>query len=167
MASINTRLSLWRLMPALALAASGGVIQVDAFSSYLIATPKNPERDAALAALTARLGPRGKMSEAERAGFLAERRAIDARYATPKATFDDFLQHLLHALSVAGVDHVGIGIDFDGGGGVEGLRDAADYWKITDALLKAGYSRADLEKIWSGNALRLLRAAAAAKAPAA
>jgi len=147
-----------------ALAASGGVIQVDAYSSYLIETPKNAERDAAVAALRAKAGARAKMTEAERAGFMAEMKAIDAKYPVPKATFEDFINHLNHALKVAGVDHVGIGIDFDGGGGVTGLNDAADYWKISERLLAEGYTRDDLAKIWGGNVLRLLRAAEAAKA---
>lgn len=147
-----------------ALAASGGVIQVDAYSSYLIETPKNAERDAAMAALRAKAGARAKMTEAERAGFMAEMKAIDAKYPVPKATFEDFMNHLNHALKVAGVDHVGIGIDFDGGGGVTGLNDASDYWKISERLLAEGYSRDDLAKIWGGNVLRLLRAAEAAKA---
>ena len=147
-----------------ALAASGGVIQVDAYSSYLIETPKNAERDAAMAALRTKAGARAKMTEAERAGFMAELKAIDAKYPVPKATFEDFMNHLNHALKVAGVDHVGIGIDFDGGGGVTGLNDASDYWKISERLLAEGYSRDDLAKIWGGNVLRLLRAAEAAKA---
>lgn len=147
-----------------ALAASGGVIQVDAYSSYLIETPKNAERDAAVAALRAKAGARAKMTEAERAGFMAEMKAIDAKYPVPKATFEDFMNHLNHALKVAGVDHVGIGIDFDGGGGVTGLNDASDYWKISERLLAEGYTRDDLAKIWGGNVLRLLRAAEAAKA---
>jgi membrane dipeptidase len=147
-----------------ALAASGGVIQVDAYSSYLIETPKNAERDAAMAALRAKAGARAKMTETERAGFMAEMKAIDAKYPVPKATFEDFMNHLNHALKVAGVDHVGIGIDFDGGGGVTGLNDASDYWKISERLLAEGYTRDDLAKIWGGNVLRLLRAAEAAKA---
>jgi membrane dipeptidase len=147
-----------------ALAASGGVIQVDAYSSYLIETPKNAERDAAVAALRAKAGARAKMTESERAGFMAEMKAIDAKYPVPKATFEDFINHLNHALKVAGVDHVGIGIDFDGGGGVTGLNDASDYWKISERLLVEGYTRDDLAKIWGGNVLRLLRAAEAAKA---
>lgn len=148
-----------------ALADSGGVIQVDAFSSYLIETPKNPDREAAMAALMAKAGARAKMTEAERVAFMAQYKAIEAQYPVPKATFEDFMNHLNHALKVAGVDHVGIGIDFDGGGGVTGLNDAADYWKISQRLLAEGYSRDDLAKIWSGNVLRLLRAAEAAKAP--
>jgi membrane dipeptidase len=146
-----------------ALAASGGVIQVDAFGSYLIPTPKIPERDKAMAALMARAGQRTAMTEAERVDFMARMKAIDTQYPVPKATFDDFMNHLLHALKVAGVDHVGIGLDFDGGGGVVGLEDASDYWKITAALLKAGYTVEDLQKIWSGNVLRLLRAAETSK----
>lgn len=149
-----------------ALADSGGVIQVEAFSSYMIDTPKNPEREAAMAALMAKVGARNKMTEDQRAAFMAERAAIDAKWPMTKATFADFMNHLNHALKVAGVDHVGIGIDFDGGGGVVGLEDASDYWKISQALLAEGYTKADLEKIWSGNVLRLLRAAEAAKAPA-
>ncbi|MGR4865869.1 dipeptidase [Caulobacter sp. LARHSG274] len=149
-----------------ALADSGGVIQIDAFSSYLIETPKNPDREAAMGALMAKAGARAKMTETERAAFMGQYKAIEAQYPVPKATFEDFMNHLNHALKVAGVDHVGIGIDFDGGGGVTGLKDAADYWKITERLLAEGYSRDDLAKIWSGNVLRLLRAAEAAKAPA-
>jgi membrane dipeptidase len=148
-----------------ALAQSGGVIQVDAYSSYLIDTPKNPDREAAMAGLMAKVGARGKMTEEQRAAFMAERNAIDAKWPVTKATFQDFMNHLNHALKVAGVDHVGIGIDFDGGGGVTGLNDASDYWKISQALLNEGYTQADLQKIWSGNVLRLLRTAEAAKAP--
>ena len=149
-----------------ALAASGGVIQIAAFPSYMIATPKIPERDAAMGALMAKASDRSKMSESDRTAFMAERAAIDAKYPVPKPTFEDFINHMNHAIKVAGIDHVGIGIDFDGGGGVTGLEDASDYSKISDRLLQEGYSREDLAKIWSGNVLRVLRAAEAAKAPA-
>ncbi len=64
------------------------------------------------------------------------------------------------------MEHVGIGIDFDGGGGVTGLDQASDYPKITARLLQLGYTREDLAKIWSGNALRVLRAAQAGAASA-
>jgi membrane dipeptidase len=83
-------------------------------------------------------------------------RAIDLQYPAPRATFEDFMAHLLHVIRVAGVDHAGIGLDFDGGGGVTGLDEANDYPKITSRLLEAGYSKRDLQKIWSGNALRAL-----------
>eukprot|EP01037_Dinobryon_pediforme_P004480 gene4480-4526_t len=97
-----------------------------------------------------------------RATYLAERRAVEASHpAVDPATFDNFLANLLHALKVAGVDHVGIGADWDGGGGVVGLEDVVSLPKITEALLKAGYTREDVGKIWSGNVLRVLAAAEA------
>jgi membrane dipeptidase len=74
------------------------------------------------------------------------------------------MKHLLHALEVAGVDHVGIGADMDGGGGVTGMEDITGYPRITAALLAAGYTPADLAKIWGGNVLRVLRQAEAYKA---
>jgi membrane dipeptidase len=143
------------------LAEKGGVIQVCAFSDYLVANPHNAERDAAIASVRQRFqaGPRSRATLEAQARELA---AIDAKYPIRRAGFEDFMDHLLHALKVAGVDHVGIGIDFDGGGGVVGLRDAADYPKITARLLREGYTRDDLAKIWSGNALRVLGAAQAA-----
>ena len=146
-----------------ALAAKGGVIQVTAYSSYLIPTPRNPERDAAMQALQAEAGALRTLGPDARKALLAKREAIDAKYPVPRATFDIYMANLLHALKVAGVDHVGIGLDLDGGGGVTGLEDVADDWKISARLLKEGYTPADLQKIWSGNALRVLRAAEAGR----
>jgi membrane dipeptidase len=144
------------------LAAKGGVIQISAYSDYMIARTALPERDAALGEL--RRGRGASLTERE----ATQRRIaeLDRRLPAPRADFDAYMRHLLHALRVAGVDHVGIGIDFDGGGGVTGLEDARDYPKITAALLAAGYGREDLAKIWGSNALRVLAAAQAAADPA-
>jgi membrane dipeptidase len=142
-----------------ALAADGGVIQINTFSSYLIPTPKNPERDAAMAALMKQA--EGPMTPEKEAALMADMRAIEARFPAPKATFEDFMHHLNHALLVAGVDHVGIGADMDGGGGVVGLEDVSGYWKITQRLMEEGYTREDLAKIWGGNLLRVMRKAEA------
>ena len=60
---------------------------------------------------------------------------------------------------MAGVDHVGIGCDFDGGGGMPGLRDVTDFPAITRRMVVRGFSREDIAKIWGGNTLRLYRAA--------
>ena len=144
------------------LAAKGGVIQMNAFGDYLAAVAPNPARDAALKALYAARGEREGQSAAAVAAFVRERDAILARYPGSRRTFDQFMAHLLHALKLIGPDHVGIGLDWDGGGGVEGLEDVSQIPRITEALLKAGYGEADLAKIWSGNVLRLLRAAEAA-----
>ena len=61
-----------------------------------------------------------------------------------------------HIVSIAGIDHVGIGCDFDGGGGIDGVFDASEVMNITVELVRRGYSEQDIEKIWSGNLLRVL-----------
>ena len=147
-----------------ALAAKGGVIQMNAYGSYLKASKPNPERQKAMGALFASLREGGTITAEKRAELLARRQEIDRLYPeTDRATFDDFMTHMLHALKVVGPDHVGIGADWDGGGGVVGMEDVVDLPRITDALLKAGYSEADVQKIWSGNVLRVLAAAEAKK----
>lgn len=148
------------------IAARGGVIQVPAYSDYLVANPPNSARQAQIQA--ARRGAERSLAGQQQ---LQQRlRQIDGEHPVRRATFEDFIAHLLHVIRVAGIDHAGIGIDFDGGGGVTGLDEANDYPLITARLLAEGYSVTDLQKIWSGNALRVLGEAqrrAATSAPAA
>lgn len=147
-----------------ALAAKGGVIQMNAYGAYLRKSQPNPQRQEALKALFGQLREDAKLSPEKRAELLARRQEIDRLYPdTDRPTFDDFMAHMLHALKVVGPEHVGIGADWDGGGGVVGLEDVVDLPKITAALLKAGYSEADIQKIWSGNVLRVLAANEAGK----
>jgi membrane dipeptidase len=151
-----------------ALAARGGVIQINSYGAYLKAGKPNPARTAALQALFAQRRE-GPMTKAERAAFLAKRAEIDRLYPdTERATFEDFRAQLLHALKIAGVDHVGIGMDWDGGGGVAGLEDVTGLPEITQLLFDAGYTEADIAKVWSGNVLRVMTEvqAVAAKARA-
>jgi membrane dipeptidase len=75
----------------------------------------------------------------------------------PRPTLQDFVDHIDHAVNLIGIDHVGIGSDFDGGGGVEGWDDAGQSMNITAELLRRGYSEEDIRKIWGGNFLRVLR----------
>ncbi len=149
-----------------ALAAKGGVIQMNAYGAYLRASTPNPERQKALGALYAQMREGGeKMTAETRAVLLKQRQQIDTLTPdTDKPSFDDFMAHMLHALKVVGPDHVGIGLDWDGGGGVKGLEDVVDLPRITAALLEAGYGESDIAKIWSGNVLRVLAAAEAGKA---
>lgn len=74
-----------------------------------------------------------------------------------------FMTHLLYTLELVGPDHVGLGADWDGGGGVDGMEDVSHLPKVTARLLQAGYSEDDLAKIWGGNMVRLLSAAEAAR----
>ena len=75
------------------------------------------------------------------------------------ATIDDFMEHLQHCIQIAGIDHVGISCDFDGGGGGWGLNGDNDAINITVRLLEADFSNEDIAKIWSGNFFRVLNAA--------
>ena len=79
------------------------------------------------------------------------------------ATIRDVLAHLDHAIQVMGIDHVGLGTDFDGDGGVPGLADSSELINFTRQLLARRYSPADIQKIWGGNFLRVLRTAQSEK----
>jgi membrane dipeptidase len=153
-----------------ALAASGGSIQINSLSAYLIDTPAIPERREALGKLFAKLRGIDRLEPAEAAALVAETaaglKAIDAKYPVPRASFEDFMAHMVHALDLVGPDHVGIGADWDGGGGVIGMEDCSQVWKITERLSKLGYNEASLRKIWGGNVLRLLKAAEDGRTPA-
>ena len=74
-----------------------------------------------------------------------------------EATLDDFLRHLQHAIDVAGIDHVGIGTDFDGDGKVIGCSSASQLRNVTRELLRRDFTPSDIEKIWGGNWLRTMR----------
>jgi membrane dipeptidase len=80
---------------------------------------------------------------------------IDAKY--PPAMLKDFIDHLDHAVKVAGIDHVGVGTDFDGGGGVPGLNDDTDLPNVTIELVRRGYTEEQIKKIWGENLLRVWR----------
>jgi membrane dipeptidase len=139
------------------LAASGGVIQINSYSDYLIDTPDNPERDQAMRALGRKYGQFRDLAGEKLKAYMAERQQLEGRYPLPHATIDDFMAHMLHAIRLVGVDHVGVGLDLDGGGGVTGMEDVAGIPEITKRLLVAGYSEQDVAKIWGGNVLRVMR----------
>jgi len=143
-----------------ALSEHGGVIQIN--TVYVKAEKRNPQAAAAMKALADKYPESRAQTATERAAYLAERRALETQFPLIDApAFADVMANLLHAIKIAGIDHVGIGADWDGGGGVAGLEDVAALPRITEALLKAGYSREDIAKIWSGNVLRVLAAAQA------
>ena len=75
---------------------------------------------------------------------------------TGEATILDAMNHLEHAIEVMGIDHVGLGTDFDGDGGIIGLADSSEMINFTLELLRRKYSERDIEKIWGGNWLRVM-----------
>ena len=73
-----------------------------------------------------------------------------------EASVLDAVDHLEHAIRIMGIDHVGIGTDFDGDGGVRGMADSSELINFTIRLLRRKYSERDIEKIWGGNWLRVM-----------
>jgi len=71
----------------------------------------------------------------------------------------DLVDHIDHVVKLVGIEHVGIGTDFDGGGGVIGCDDVSGMVHVTEELLRRGYSEADIAAIWSGNFMRVFRKA--------
>jgi membrane dipeptidase len=140
------------------LAAKGGAMCMSTiFMSEMRMTPER-------ARLFGRYEAIATQSPAEQAELVRETRALDAREPLWAISFEDYMRALLHVIEVAGVDHVCFGADWDGGGGIAGLEDISALPAVTARLRQAGYSRAAIEKMTSGNVLRILREAEAAAA---
>jgi membrane dipeptidase len=135
---------------------NGGVVQIVAFDSYVKAPA--PEKLAAVDSLREKLGltSRGAfrdMPADKRAMYDSEMAAIEKKW--PKATLQEFVDHVDHAVKLIGIDHVGISSDFDGGGGVTGWNDASETRNVTAELVKRGYTTEQIRKLWGGNLLRV------------
>lgn len=96
------------------------------------------------------------LSPAEFSELAAQIAEVERQYPKPQASLDDFMQHLLHVLERVGPEHVGIGADWDGGGGLVDLADVAQLPRITERLLQAGYSEQNIAPIWGESLLRVL-----------
>lgn len=96
------------------------------------------------------------LSPSEQADLTRRWRDLDRREQMWDANFETFMAMLLRAIEVAGPDHICIGADWDGGGGLEGIEDITMLPKVTARLKAAGFGDADIEKIWSGNVLRIV-----------
>jgi len=148
----------------LALKADGGVVQVVAYDAYLKHQPD--EQAAALRELRERVGlttgPPSALPPEQRAAYEDGMREIQLRW--PPASVADLVNHIDYAVRLIGIDHVGLSSDFGGGGGVTGWSDATETHNVTAELKRRGYSDADIAKIWSGNLLRVWRAAEATAA---
>ncbi|MDX9725399.1 MAG: dipeptidase [Bacteroidales bacterium] len=140
----------------LALRDNMGVIQICILSDYIKTPDPNPELDAKIAALREKYGDYQNLSEQDKEAYRTERWEIREKYKK-LATVKDVADHIDHVVQVAGIDHVGIGTDFDGGGKVEGCKSVAEMKNITIELLHRGYSKAEIEKIWGGNFMRVFR----------
>ncbi len=137
------------------MAENGGVVQLTLLSSYLRDEPQNPERSAALQELRSSMKSLNEMTPEERAERRLAFNEINEKFPTPLATVEHVVDHIDHMVSIAGIDHVGIGCDFDGGGGIDGVFDASEVMNITIELVRRGYSEEDIEKIWGKNVMRV------------
>ena len=104
-----------------------------------------------------------EMSPAEQAEFVKQWRALEQSEPLWPIDFERYMTAVLHVAETAGVDHTCFGADWDGGGGFTGFEDITVLPKVTARLKQAGYSDADIEKMWSGNVLRVLKKAQAAR----
>ncbi len=149
------------------LAAHGGVIQVNSLGGYLIDTGATPEYRAELGKIYQSFGGRRGLDADARKQAMAQIAALDAKYNIKKANFDDYMRHLLHIIEVAGWQHVGLGADWDGGGGVAGYEDITALPKVVQALLDAGYKDDQVRAILGGNTVRLIETVQSLADPAA
>jgi len=144
-----------------ALAKNGGVVMINYHAAFLseefrVASEKKSGTVVeSMAAMSKKCGGNEACTTME-----SERIDHEAmvRGELPKVSWEKIVDHIDHAVKVAGADHVGLGSDFDGATMPIGMEDASKLPKITDALLKKGYSDADVEKILGGNILRVMEA---------
>jgi membrane dipeptidase len=140
-----------------ALARNGGVIQMCILSDYVKKPEPYPARDSAIAAIRKKYSNRDNLTEKEITDRINAWDALDDKYPQTLAKVSDVVDHIDHIVKVAGIDHVGIGTDFDGGGGVTGCYDASQMRNITYELIRRGYSVSDIGKIWGGNLMRVMK----------
>ncbi|MEO0400339.1 MAG: dipeptidase [Pseudomonadota bacterium] len=139
-----------------ALRDNGGVVQIVAYDLYLKAlTPEQIAfRDRVRKEL--RLVTPKQRAAASKEKTARYRERLKGLWAiAPRATVADLVDHIDHAVRIAGIDHVGVASDFDGGGGVVGWEDASETLNVTRELVRRGYSAREIEKIWGGNLLRV------------
>ncbi len=136
---------------------NGGVVQVCLLGNYIKTMPPNPERDEAMKPLQEKLraARRGELSDDETQKVMEEFQALNAKYPANRPTAPDAVDHIDHLAKIMGVDHIGVGSDFDGGGGLIGIDDVSEMPNLTKELLKRGYSEKDIRKIWGGNLMRV------------
>jgi membrane dipeptidase len=146
-----------------AVAKNGGVVQVNFYNAFIdenyrkASDAQADDRNAAVKAYIEKLKAEGKTTTYLDSDRIE--REWTAKLSRPPLS--SLIDHIDHIAKIAGVDHVGLGSDFDGVGGATptGIDSAADLPKITQALLDRGYSAADIRKILGGNLLRVFREA--------
>jgi membrane dipeptidase len=141
-----------------ALASKGGVIQICLLDEYI----KDPD--------TTNVGYQkitelrkswysrwDSLTDLQKAEFRKKRTELEEQYPVVMPSVKDYVNHIDHVVKLAGVNYVGIGSDFDGGGGLADCSDVSQFPNITKELITRGYSKKDIMKIWGGNFFRVFR----------
>jgi len=137
------------------IAGGGGVIQMCLYGGYVKSEIPNPGRDSARTALKAKWGNSYKLSGDDKLSYRSDRNELNRKHPQILPTVSDAVDHIDHIVQLVGIDHVGIGTDFDGGAGLSDCFDVSELPNITKELFKRGYSKEDIKQIWSGNLLRV------------
>ena len=138
------------------LAAKGGVIHINFVADFL----KKPSAEVAVSIKTIRMQTmKAETSPEEKKKLNAELRQIKYKYPSDVPTVKDVVNHIDHVVQLVGIDHVGIGMDMDGGSDVLGVEDVSKIKNVTIELLRRGYSAKNIKKIWVANTMRVLAAA--------
>ena len=141
----------------LKLKENGGVIQMCILSAYVKTPAPNPQRDSARMAVREKHGNYYDLDQEGKEAFLVDWFAVDRDYPAELATVSDAVDHIDHIVELIGIDHVGIGTDFDGGGELEDCYDVSQMGNITLELVRRGYSASEIKKIWGGNLTRVFK----------
>jgi len=139
------------------LADNGGVIQITLVDEYIKTPEPNPQRDSARTVLKEKYKNYGELSKDKRNELHVDIAKLQKEFPKKLATLKDAVDHIDYVVNLVGIDHVGIGSDFDGGGGLDGVFDVSEMGNITLELVNRGYSKDDIEKIWGGNFLRVFK----------
>jgi len=154
---------------------NGGVIQTVALDSYVNKEKTKANRDANkelynsiakdLNVIILSWEEVGKLSEKDQETYfenyqkikeIAETKNQKINEKYPLVNVSDFVNHIDYMVKLIGIDHVGISSDFDGGGGIEGWKDASETFNVTLELVKRGYTKKEIAKLWGLNLLRVL-----------
>ncbi|HPR33730.1 MAG TPA: dipeptidase [Prolixibacteraceae bacterium] len=139
------------------LAGKGGVIQICILGMYIREADTSSVNYREREKLRKKYNNWQYANEEERKRAWAEYDSINRIFPQTLPTVADAVDHIDHVVDLVGVDYVGIGSDFDGGGGLAGCADVSEFPQITRELIRRGYTAREIEKIWGGNFLRVFR----------
>ena len=149
-----------------ALAKKGGVIQICLLDSYIKdpdTTTVRYQKEMELRQIFATKFD--AMSVDEQNELRNQWRSLDEKYPKEQPTVADCVDHIDYVKNLVGIDYVGIGSDFDGGGGLDGCADVSQFPNLTEEMLKRGYTEEEIQKVWGGNFFRVFKAVEKSSTP--